>query len=167
MRSRVRSFIAATAVTVAAVTGGVVAAAPAGAAPPPKPIPRLSILGESSGVFGNHDFCRGTVSMNFTSPKRAVTRVTVRSNGFIGNGPGWVKNPRCRVLFQESHTSAIALLPISYFPAAFGPKPGETVTRDFVTGSGLVSISVGAVTQGTPVVLPQGYPAVSSYLIVP
>ncbi len=166
MRSRFRSFIAATAVAAAAVTGGVVAAAPAGAAPPPKDLPRFAFFGENFGMFGDHDFCRGTVHVRLTSPKRAVTRVTFTSNGFTGNGPGWARNPRCRVLLTFIHTSATAVQKETYVPATFGTRPGEKVTRDIVTGSGLVSVATTAYSTNTPVRLPQAY-AISWYTIVP
>ncbi len=166
MRSRFRSFIAATAVAAAAVTGGVVAAAPAGAAPPSKPLPVFTLTGDNFGMFGDHDFCRGTVNVRLTTPKRAVVRVTFTSNGFTGNGPGWVRNPRCRVLLAFTHTSALTLYKQTFVPASFGTKPGEKITRDIVTGSGLVSIGATAYATNTPVQVPLAYGA-GFYAIVP
>ena len=167
MRSRFRLFVAATAVVAAALTGGVVAAAPAGAAPPPKPIPRFSPDGEAMGVVGDHDFCRGVAYADFSAPKPAVTRVTITSRGFTGNGPGWAKNPRCKVDFSFGYYSAIAFGKSLTLPATFGPRPGEKVTRDIVTGSGLVSMSVVPQPATGPVRLLAGFPVVTSYLIVP
>lgn len=165
MRSRVRSFIAATAVTVAAVTGGVVAAAPAGAAPPPKDLPYFTVLGANFGTFGDHDFCRGSLNVRLSSPKRAVTRVTITSFGFTGNGSGWTKNPRCRVLIGAINTNLFFTLSETFFPATFGPRPGEKVVRDIVTGSGLRQLLVGTYVAKAPVRTPQSYGTNFTYVV--
>jgi len=166
MRTRFRSFIAATAVVAAAVTGGVVAAAPAGAAPTPKPVPSLPLYGDTIGVVGDHDFCRGAVTFRFTSPKRGVARLTLTSRGFTGDGAGWKKNPTCRSLFIATHVSATALNAETFIPVAFGARPGERVVKDIATGSGLVGFNVNPYALNTPVRVPQGGYGVT-YLIVP
>ncbi len=163
MRNSLRSFIAATAVAAAAVTGGVVTAAPAGAAPPPKPIPRFSIVGETFGMVGDHDFCRGTVRVDFTSPQRATTRVTLTSNGFTGDGAGWTRDPICRSQVIMTQIGGRAFYRETPIPVAFGRRAGASVSRDVVTGSGLISVSVGAYTRSRA---PQSS-VVGSYLIVP
>ncbi|GAA2060699.1 enoyl-CoA hydratase [Williamsia deligens] len=166
MRMPFRSFIAATAVVAAAVTGGVVASGPAGAAPPPRDLPRFTVLGDNYGMFGDHDFCRGSVNVRLTSPKRSVTRATITSNGFTGDGPGWAKNPRCRVLIGLNFTSASAYAKEILVPASFGRAPGEKVVRDVVTGSGLVLFGANAYSTNTPVRLPQAY-GTNWYILVP
>lgn len=158
--------LTAVALAVCAVAGGV-AAAPAGANPPPKPIPRFSPDGEAMGLVGDHDFCRGIAFVDFSAPKRAVTRVTITSRGFTGNGPGWARNPRCKVDFAFGYYSAIALGKSATLSASFGPRPGEKVTRDIVTGSGLVLASVIPTNPKAPAALPTGLPVLSSYLVVP
>lgn len=163
MHPRFRSFIATTAVAVTAVTGGVVVAAPATAAPPPKPIPRFSIVGETFGMVGDHDFCRGTVRVDFTSPQRGITRVTLTSNGFTGDGAGWTRNPICRSQVIMTQIGGRAFYRETSIPVAFGRKAGNSVSRDVVTGSGLISVSVGAYTRARA---PQSS-VVSSYLVVP
>ncbi|KQR99454.1 hypothetical protein ASG12_01080 [Williamsia sp. Leaf354] len=169
MRTRFRSLVAAVAVTAAALTGGALASAPATAAPvapAPKPLQRLSVYGETLFTVGDHDFCRGSFTFSYSSPKRGVLRLTLRSNGFTGNGRGWQKNPKCRTLVITTHISGNALFKETPFVAEFGRKPGEKVTRDIATGSGLVSFGVGTYAIGGPVRLPQSYP-LGSYVIVP
>ncbi|KQR99455.1 hypothetical protein ASG12_01085 [Williamsia sp. Leaf354] len=119
------------------------------------------------GVVGDHDFCRGVAYVDFSSPKRAVTRVTITSRGFTGNGPGWAKKPQCKVDFGFGYYSAIALGKTVNLSASFGPRPGEKVTRDIVTGSGLVLASVVPTPATGPVRLLAGFPVLSSYLVVP
>ncbi|MCX6471336.1 MAG: enoyl-CoA hydratase [Corynebacteriales bacterium] len=169
MRTRFRSLIAAVAVTAAALTGGIVAAAPASAAPPapaPKPLQRFSLYGETLFTVGDHDSCRGSLAFSFSSPKRGVARLTLRSNGFTGNGPGWQRNPKCRTLVITTHLSGNAFLKETPFTAEFGRKPGEKVSHDIATGSGLVSFGVGTYAIGSPIRLPQSFP-LGSYVIVP
>ncbi|MGU3291340.1 enoyl-CoA hydratase [Williamsia sp. M5A3_1d] len=165
MRARIRSFIAAVAITGAALTGGVVVAAPASAAPP-KDIPKVSQFSDDIGAFGDHDFCRGAFNVRLSSPKRGVTRVTLRSYGFTGNGRGWAKNPKCKLLIGTSFTSAKAFDIRTFFPVVFGTKPGEKVTRDLATGSGLVQLGVAPYAANNPVRVVQGYGA-SYYFIAP
>ncbi|WP_296389331.1 enoyl-CoA hydratase [Williamsia sp.] len=150
----------------AVVTGGLAAAGPASAAPKETPIRGLTIYNSTLATFGDHDFCRGTVAARFTSPKRGITRLTLTSNGFIGNGAGWKKNPTCRVLVIASQTSATALYRDIFIPAAFGAKRGQTVTRDIRTGSGLAQLAVAPYAANNPVRVPQGS-GFTAYLLVP
>lgn len=166
MRTRFRSFIAATAVAAAAVTGGVVTAAPAGAAPPPRPLPVFSLTGQTVGTFGDHDFCRGSMNVAISSPKRGVARVTLTSNGFTGNGPGWTRNPKCGLLIGVLETNGLFQIGEKFYPAAFGPRPGEKLSKDIATGSGLRGFSVASYARNTPVRLPQSY-GTTVYFIVP
>lgn len=156
MRTRFRSLVAAVAVTAAALTGGALAAAPASAAPP-KDIPKLSLYSENIGAFGDHDFCRGAFNVRLSSPKRGVTRVTLTSFGFTGNGIGWMKNPKCKLLIGTTFTSAKAFNREGFFPAVFGTKRGEKVTHDIATGSGLVQLGLVPYAANSPVWVFQGY----------
>lgn len=164
MRSRFRSFIAATAVAVAAVTGGVVAAAPAGAAPPPRPLPTLSIFSDVISTVGDHDFCRGAFRVGLSSPRRGVTRMTLVSSGFTGNGAGWKRNPRCSFAVGVYNSNGLITLSEKYFTVSFGPRRGDSMTQDIVTGSGLRTLGVGTYAVRTPVRLPQSYPASLTYI---
>lgn len=166
MRSRFRSFVAATAVVAAALTGGVVAAAPAGAAPAPRDLPVFAPFGQNFGTFGDRDFCRGSLNVRISSPKRGVARVTLTSFGFTGNGPGWAKNPTCGLLIGVVATNGLFQIGETFFPAAFGPRPGAQVTHDIATGSGLRSFGVGSYARNTPVRLLQSY-GTGIYFIVP
>ncbi|GAA1879209.1 enoyl-CoA hydratase [Williamsia serinedens] len=166
MRSRVRSLIAATAVAVAAVTGGVVAAAPAGAAPPPRDLPVFAPFGQNFGAFGDHDFCRGSMNVRISSPKRGVARVTLTSFGFTGSGRGWTTNPNCGLLVGVTATNGLFQIGETFFNASFGPRPGAKVTRDIATGSGLRSFGVASYARNSPVRLLQSY-GTGLYFIVP
>jgi hypothetical protein len=157
MHSRFRSFIAATVMAAAAVTGGSVVAAPAGAAPPPRDVPFFTAIGANFGTFGDHDFCRGSLNVRLSSPKRGVTRVTLTSFGFTGNGPGWAKNPRCRVLVGISNVAGFVTLNEAFVPATFGPKPGDKAIRDIATGSGPRQLVIGTYVPNTAIRTPQSY----------
>lgn len=167
MHNLFRSLIAAVAVTTTAFVGGVATAAPAAAAPPKeKPIPGFTYYGDDFGTFGNHDFCRGSLHTRFSSPKRGVTRVTLTSFGFTGNGAGWRRNPRCSVLIGVTNSNGLFMLSEKYFPATFGARGGEKITVDIVTGSGFREIGVAGYALNTPVRLPQAA-GVAHYGIVP
>lgn len=166
MRTYFRSFVAAAAVAAAMVTGGFATAAPAAAAPREKPIPGIATYGNNFGTFGDHDFCRGSLNIRLGSVKRGVVRVTLTSFGFTGNGPGWKKNPRCRVLIGVNNSNGLFNLSEKFFPATFGAKRGDKVTQDVVTGSGLRLLGVSSYAANSPVRLPQAYGA-GFYLIVP
>ncbi|GGF15633.1 hypothetical protein GCM10007298_09570 [Williamsia phyllosphaerae] len=166
MRTYFRSFVAAAAVAAAMVTGGFATAAPAAAAPREKPVQGVTLYSNTVATFGDHDFCRGSANARYTSPKRGVLRLTLTSNGFIGNGAGWKKNPKCRVLFIASQVSSVSLLGETFIPATFGSKPGQKITRDVRTGSGLVQFGLAPYSANSPVRVLQGS-GFTSYLLVP
>ncbi|MYR07695.1 enoyl-CoA hydratase [Gordonia sp. SID5947] len=130
----------------------------AGAAVAQPQLPRVG-YGDNFGMFGDHDFCRGSVNIGLTSPKgkRGVTRVTATSFGFTGDGKGWAKNPRCRVLLMTTHLSANAFYKQTFIPATFGPRRGERVVKDIFTGSGPVQFTIASYARGTAVRSPQSY----------
>ncbi|WP_233752097.1 hypothetical protein, partial [Gordonia mangrovi] len=113
-------------------------------------------------------YCHGTLNARLTAPKgkRGVVRVTVTSFGFTGSGTGWKKNPRCTVVIGTSHISAIAFNEEHFFAATFGPRRGVSVSRDIVTGSGLVQFGVIPYTKNSPVRARQGY-GVGFFVLVP
>ena len=126
------------------------------------PLQQITTTGYDLGTFGDHDYCHGAVRATLTSPRRGVVNVKLTSHGFVGNGPGWAKNPRCNVLF--------IVIPASYrethIPASFGRRPGETVSRDIVTGSGVNVFSIGAFAKNTAVRAPSGS-EVAVWMLVP
>ncbi len=132
------------------------------------PIPQLSTTGNNFGTFGDHSFCRGAVNIGLDAPagKPGVVRVTARSHGFTGDGPGWRKNPRCRVLFATTYTSGRGLNIQKWVRAGFGPRHGESKTWDVHTGSGVVVFGVTAYSTNSPIASPQSYGA-GFYLLVP
>lgn len=140
------------------------AAPPSGAAP--QQVPRIASVGDNFGFFGDHAFCRGAVNVSITSPKRGVARLTLTSHGFTGQGREWSANPNCKTLLIVTHTSANAFFKETYIPASFGPRPGEKVTRDIRTGSGVVNFLVSPYAPNAPVRTLQGQ-GVGYYLLVP
>ncbi|MFW0797660.1 enoyl-CoA hydratase [Gordonia sp. CPCC 205515] len=165
MQSRVvRTALAAVCAATAVLTGLFATAGAADAAP--RELPRITTTGDTFGTFGNHSYCRGAVRVSLTSPTPGITRVTLISHGFHGQGQTWVKNPRCRVLFIATHTSATAYLKETFIPATFGPRSGQKVSRDIRTGSGVVQFGVAPYAPNTAVRTPQGYGA-GYYILVP
>ena len=98
--------------------------------------------------------------------KPGVLRVTLRSFGFTGNGKGWARNPRCTVLIGYTYTSVRNLRGELWDRVTFAARPGQRVTRDIPTGSGLVALVIGTYSVNSPVRAMQG-PGVSFYPIVP
>ncbi|GAC00446.1 hypothetical protein GONAM_15_01550 [Gordonia namibiensis NBRC 108229] len=132
------------------------------------PVPELSTTGSDFGTFGDHSFCRGSFRVTLDAPKktRGLVRVTVHSHGFTGDGPGWKRNPKCRVKLAAIWFSGQAYNAMKYSTATFGPKRGEKHSWDVRTGSGLVSLTVRGYTSNLPVNAPQsvGYGA---FILVP
>lgn len=143
----------------APVTAGVSKAAP-------QQLPRLTTTGNDFGTFGDRNYCRGSVNVGITSPRRGVLRLTLTSHGFTGSGPRWSRERSCGVLFIATHTSAIAWAKETVIPATFRSRPGQRVVRDIATGSGLVSFAVNPYARNSPVRAPQGY-GFGAYVVVP
>ncbi|GAA3709386.1 enoyl-CoA hydratase [Gordonia hankookensis] len=130
-------------------------------------LPKFSTTGDNFGTFGDHDFCRGAVNLGLTAPKgkHGVVRVTLTSFGFMGSGRGWARNPVCRVLMVATQTSGNSVLKQTPMPVAFGPRRGQKVTRDIVTGPGVALVSVIPYTTKLPRIS-QGNGA-GAYVLVP
>ncbi|WP_168704886.1 enoyl-CoA hydratase [Gordonia paraffinivorans] len=130
-------------------------------------IPQVSTTGNDFGMFGDHSFCRGSVRVTLDAPEktRGIVRVTVRSHGFTGEGASWKRNPKCRIKFASIYTRARAYYAYKWNTVSFGPRRGETKTRDVHTGSGLVGFTVSAYSANSPVAVPQSY-GYGGYLLV-
>lgn len=130
-------------------------------------LPSWSGIGNTFGTFGDHSYCRGAVRTGFTAPKgkRGVLRVTFTSLGFTGNNPGWSRNPACRLILTARVTSGNQFNMDHNIPATFGPRRGQKVTRDIVTGSGLIVVGVLSHSRNVPA-LPQSYGS-GFYVLVP
>ena len=163
--TRLRRRLGVAAIALAATTAATLASGPGAAQVAPQ-LPRLTTTGNDFGTFGDHDYCRGAVGVGLTSPRRGVVTVTLRSHGFTGQGAGWARNPKCRVLFIATHTSATGYMRDTYIPATFGRRAGETVSRDIRTGSGLVELGITPYAKNVPVRAPQGY-GWGAYFIAP
>ena len=153
-RSRSRRLVAGVAVAASAALGIGVRGGVAEAAPKAQPLPHFTGTGDQFGLVGDHDFCRGAVHVTLTSPRRGVVKVTLTSRGFSGQGAGWSRNPHCSTLFI--FTNGASLVPQEKFiPATFGREPGQSVSGELRTGSGLAQPVVRAYARNTPVRLPQ------------
>lgn len=130
-------------------------------------LPKFTTIGEDFGTFGDHAYCRGAVNLKMFAPKRkrGVVRVSLTSHGFTGDGSSWTRNPRCRVLLVINQTSGNSFMKQTPILAAFGPRAGQNVTRDIVTGSGVALVSVIPYTVGLPRVA-QGN-GTGAYVLVP
>ncbi len=164
-RSKSRRLVAGVAVAASAALGIGIGGGGANAAPAPRPLPHYTSTGDNFGFFGDHDYCRGSVHVTLTSPKRGVLKATLTSFGFTGNGAGWARNPRCSSLIMLSNGAS--LIPQEKFlRATFGRKPGETQSLELRTGSGAVQVMIGAYALNTPVRVLQGY-GFGGWVIVP
>lgn len=132
------------------------------------PIPQVSPTGYNFGTFGDHASCRGAINVTVDAPvkKRGVVRVTARSHGFTGEGSGWKRNPKCRVLFGNFYTSVRGYNLEKWVSATFGPRPGEKKVWEIATGSGPASLGFGGFSPNSPVRVPAGYGA-TIYMLVP
>ncbi|QMU22262.1 enoyl-CoA hydratase [Gordonia rubripertincta] len=132
------------------------------------PVPQVSPTGYNFGTFGDHASCRGAINVTVDAPakKRGVVRVTARSHGFTGDGAGWKRNPKCRVLFGNFFTSVRGYNLEKWVSGTFGPRPGEKKVWEIATGSGPVSLGFGGFSPNTQVRVPAGYGA-TIYMLVP
>lgn len=129
---------------------------------------KFSTTGDNFGTFGDHDYCHGVINARLSAPKgkRGVVRVNLTSFGFTGSGAGWQRNPHCRVVIGTSHISSIAWAQEHFFPATFGSRKGEQVSRDIYTGSGLIQFGVVPYSKDLPVRVRQGY-GIGFFVVVP
>lgn len=139
----------------------------AGTAAAEPQLPSWSLIGNNYGTFGDNHFCHGALGVGLTAPKgkRGVLRITFTSYGFTGTNPGWKKDPKCRMFVTARITSGNQLLFDHNFPAEFGSRPGQKVTRDIVTGSGLIIVMPWTYSRRAPGV-PLSYGS-SIFAIVP
>lgn len=141
----------------------------AGAASADKPLPGVFQYSNNIMTFGDHDFCHGAINVKTTTPKgkRGVIRTTYTSLGFTGNQPGWKRNPKCTVLVGVlDQGDVVPPYHEEFVRLSFGPRPGERVVRDFVTGSGPRIINFFPYAINNPVRVPQGY-GLNFWTIVP
>ncbi|MFW0783710.1 enoyl-CoA hydratase [Gordonia sp. CPCC 206044] len=152
---------------VALVVAGLTMAGVGAAAAEPQ-LPRVVQYSENIGTFGDHDFCHGTFNVGMVAPKgkRGVIRLTLTSFGFTGNGAGWKRNPRCRVLMDINYASPSVGAREIFVPATFGPRRGDKVVRDIYTGSGPAVLSVWPYAAHNPLRVSQGYGS-TFYTVVP
>lgn len=160
MRKLVTAAITAAFVAVCLVGGSGAATA--------APIPQVTFTGYNFGAVGDHSFCRGAinVSVNTVPKKRGVLRVTARSFGFSGQGATWKRNPKCKLLLWNVYTSARGLNKEKWVTVSFGPRSGEKRTWEIPSGSGPVSLGIGAFAPNNPVRVPAGYGS-TIYMVVP
>jgi hypothetical protein len=133
-------------VSVLVAAFGVLSFAGAGTASADTPIPMFwTIAGDNFGTFGDHAYCRGALHVSFSAPagKPGHVRTTVTSHGFTGDGPGWARNPHCRVTLVMTEISPKHFYKTTRIPMSFGRKPGQRVSRILEPGSGPAIIGVG------------------------
>jgi hypothetical protein len=145
---------------VVAVVVGALSLLGAGSAVAEPQLDRITIPSDNFGTVGDHASCRGALHVGAIAPKgkRGTVRITVTSYGFVGNGAGWAKNPKCRFLLRLTQWSAkYPLGRETFHPVAFGPKRGEKFVRDLNPGSGVGSFNVASYAINSPVQIPQSY----------
>lgn len=163
MRSLKKLLIAGMASLTVAGAGFVVAP-PVSAAP----LAQWGWMPKSFGTHGNNANCRGAVDVSLTVPdnKRGIVRMTVTSQGFIGDGPSWQQNPKCDLLFLANQTSGNSYNKETFFSASFGRERGQRVSQDLRTGPGVALLSVWTFKRNAPVRTPQSV-GTASYVLVP
>ena len=157
-----KSAVVSIAVAVMAMLFG---AAPARA---DRPLGNIAIYSPIIATVGDHDHCRGSFDVGLSSKSRkpGVVKVTLTSRGFTGNGRGWTRNPQCRFLIGITALGSRAFYRDYWIPAAFGPRPGQKIVREVMTGSGLSTVAVQTYVSKTTVRTPQSLKT-AFYLIVP
>ncbi|MDL9936487.1 enoyl-CoA hydratase [Gordonia sp. ABSL1-1] len=147
---------------------GVSMGAGAGEASPLRPLWKSTGLSDNFGTVGDHANCRGAMHIDLyaTPHKPGYVRVSLTSFGFIGDGPGWRKDPHCRFLVGHAMRSSLGLERWAFWPASFGPKRGQRVMHDVRVGSGLAVFGIGTFQLHNPVRVPLSY-GVNYYTIVP
>ncbi len=133
------------------------------------PLQQLNTNGNTFGTFGDHSLCRGAITYRIDSvaKKRGLVKVTATSHGFLGEGAGWKKNPRCRVLFKTEIHSGRGLFLEKWTTGSFGPRAGEKKVWDVLTGSGPGYIGITTYAVNSPVRIPQSPAGPAFFMIVP
>ena len=152
------------AASVAALIGA--SAVDAGSAHAAPQLARWAVTGNDFGTLGDHASCRGAVNVEMTSPPQGVVRLTLTSHGFTGSGESWKKDPHCRVVIISTHSSSRTFSKETVIPASFGPRAGQKVSRDVVTGPGLAEFSVVPYAPRTAIRTPLGY-GYGAWVLVP
>lgn len=124
----------------------------------PAEAPRLAIAGDDIWTLGNHDNCRGPIRVSVKTDPRQPGRVfaTYHPGRFTGDGPGWARNPVCKVRVQANWTFPAMLFASK--PVIAGPRGGAPVTQVLRTGPGLFGMGFAT---------PYPHKPVSYYLLVP
>ena len=133
------------------------------------PMQNFSTNGTTFGTFGDHSFCRGAITyrVDAVAKRRGVVRVTATSHGFSGQGPSWVRSPKCRVLFRSAFTSVRGLDLEKWTTGSFGPKPGQKKVWEVLTGSGLATVGITTYAVNSPVRVPQAPAGPAFFMVVP
>ncbi|AFR47118.1 hypothetical protein KTR9_0452 [Gordonia sp. KTR9] len=133
------------------------------------PMQNFSTNGTTFGTFGDHSFCRGAITyrVDAVAKKRGVVRVTATSHGFSGQGPSWVRSPKCRFLFRSATTSVRGIDLEEWTVGSFGPRPGQKQTWHVVTGSGPAWMGITTYAVNSAVRILQSPAGPSFFMTVP
>lgn len=144
--------------TVAAALVSLVTGTSGAASARPAEAPRLAIAGDDIWTLGNHDNCRGPIRVSVKTDPRQPGKVftTYHPGRFTGDGPGWARNPVCKVRVQANWTFPAMLFASK--PVIAGPRGGAPVTQVLRTGPGLFGMGFAT---------PYPHKPVSYYLLVP
>ena len=120
----------------------------------PRPAPGIAFGGNDLVTLGDNSFCRGTIKVVvLTDPaKRGQATFRLTPQAMIGDGPGWRKNPVCKVPVQIVWYDAI--LPVYHQVRGLvvgGPRPGKPVDIKIRASSGLILAGVASVYANKPV----------------
>lgn len=107
-------------------------------------LPRERFYGNDTWGFGNHASCRGPVyvSVQGDTKKPGWIYVTYRPGKFVGDGPGWKRNPRCRITMVTEWNLGFAAKRTTVTGT---PRGGKAVTKAMFLGSGPHMVWVGPV----------------------
>lgn len=117
--------------------------------------------GDKLMAVGANGNCRGPIKVELrTDPaKRGFVYATYRPGPFVGDGPGWRRNPVCRITVLSAMNYLDGLTNRTRPTTVIaGPRGGKPVQKTFWTGSGLQAVAFK--TSGISL-------AVGGYMIVP
>lgn len=140
--SRQRARVVASMLAIAAIPalGASLTAAPAQAKPAPAQMVWTGYTGNTAWVLGKNGNCRGPIRIDIqTDPhKRGAVFVTYRPGRFVGDGPGWKRNPQCRITLGAQQSFADNARGKTHrVQITAGPNGGKAVKQTLRPGSGL------------------------------
>ena len=111
----------------------------------PYEAPRITQYSQDIFAAGSNSGCRGAIhtGLKVDPQQRGRVFVTLTPRAFVGDGPGWRKNPTCKIYVQTAIDNPFNQNRHWNRTVTAGPRGGKSVKYTLRTGSGLHMISFG------------------------